>query len=262
MADRTQPKKETESEQIVAALGTVFRTRRPLLLACALGVLIPVLAFNELAPPVYEASTSLVFEELASPGEDLTAQAAREFQMFNRIEEMNSLAFSEDLARSLPDSLFARIRLPRRKPEGVDRMELAGTVLHEGVRAFPLRNTNIIRVRARTTDPELSVAVANLAPTVLQARSQRIRTEGATGIRSLEFEIVDVVSSGNLAAETGIATMHIQPAGQAASTAKVKYVVVYRKVGDAWLLYRDIWNSMPAAAAAPAPTATPEMHHH
>ncbi len=85
---------------------------------------------------------------------------------------------------------------------------------------------------------------------------------GATGIRSLEFEIVDVVSSGNLAAETGIATMHIQPAGQAAATAKVKYVVVYRKVGGAWLLYRDIWNSMPAAAAAPAPTATPEMHHH
>jgi len=30
----------------------------------------------------------------------------------------------------------------------------------------------------------------------------------------------------------------------------------------AWLLYRDIWNSMPAATAAPAPTATPEMHHH
>jgi uncharacterized protein (TIGR02246 family) len=83
-----------------------------------------------------------------------------------------------------------------------------------------------------------------------------------TGIKSLEFEIVDVVSSGNLAAETGIATMHIQPAGQAAATAKVKYVVVYKKVGGAWLLYRDIWNSISAAAAAPAPTATPEAHHH
>ena len=85
---------------------------------------------------------------------------------------------------------------------------------------------------------------------------------GATGIKSLEFEVVDVVSNGNLAAETGIATMHIQPAGQAAATAKVKYVVVYKRVGGAWLLYRDIWNSMPAAAAAPAATATPEVHHH
>jgi uncharacterized protein (TIGR02246 family) len=84
---------------------------------------------------------------------------------------------------------------------------------------------------------------------------------GASGIKSLEFEIVDVVSSGNLAAETGIATMHIQPAGQAAATAKVKYVVVYKKVGGAWLLYRDIWNSMPGAAA-PTPAATPEAHHH
>jgi succinoglycan biosynthesis transport protein ExoP len=184
MVQPTAPRKETESEQIASALGSVFRTRRPLLLACVVGVLIPVLAFNELAPPVYEASTSLVFEELTTPvAEDLTAQATREFQLFNRIEEMNSIAFAEDLARALPESLFSRIRIPDDVPAS-DRIRVAGEILHEGVTASPLRNTNVVRVRARTSDPHLSVAVANLAPMVLQERSVRVRKEGATGLRT------------------------------------------------------------------------------
>lgn len=85
-----------------------------------------------------------------------------------------------------------------------------------------------------------------------------------TGAKSMEFEIVDVVSSGNLAAETGIATLHVQPAGAGEATIKVKYVVVWKKKGATWQLFRDIWNNMPmpaAAAAAPAPTATPAPHH-
>ena len=81
-----------------------------------------------------------------------------------------------------------------------------------------------------------------------------------TGIKSLEFEVVDVVSSGNLAAETGIATLHVQAMGSQESTVKVKYVVVWKKVGGSWKLYRDIWNSM-APAAAPAMATTPAADH-
>lgn len=81
-----------------------------------------------------------------------------------------------------------------------------------------------------------------------------------TGIKSLEFEVVDVVSSGNLAAETGIATLHVQAIGSQESTVKVKYVVVWKKVGGSWKLYRDIWNSM-APPAAPAVATTPAADH-
>jgi uncharacterized protein (TIGR02246 family) len=82
-----------------------------------------------------------------------------------------------------------------------------------------------------------------------------------TGAKSVEFEIVDVVSSGNLAAETGYATLHVQPAGHAAATEKVKYVVVWKKGPAGWQLYRDIWNSMASAAPVPKPTAEPAHHH-
>jgi uncharacterized protein (TIGR02246 family) len=83
-----------------------------------------------------------------------------------------------------------------------------------------------------------------------------------TGVKSLEFTVVDVVSSGNLAAETGTAVLHIQPAGQAETTANAKYVVVWKKGPGGWQLYRDIWNAMPGAPAVttkPAMSMTPEM---
>jgi uncharacterized protein (TIGR02246 family) len=79
------------------------------------------------------------------------------------------------------------------------------------------------------------------------------------GVKSLEFDVVDVTSSGNLAAETGLATLHVQPAGTAEATVKVKYVVVWKKQGGSWKLYRDIWNNMPSAGAPAA--ATPAPHH-
>lgn len=107
-----------------------------------------------------------------------------------------------------------------------------------------------------------------------RAAIEALWKEGSdTGIKSLEFTIVDVVSSGNLAAETGTALLHIQPAGQAATTANVKYVVVWKKGPGGWQLYRDIWNALPSAAAVttkpamamppdmamPPPTTKPEM---
>ena len=86
-----------------------------------------------------------------------------------------------------------------------------------------------------------------------------------TGAKSMAFEVIDVVSSGNLAAETGIATLAIQAMGGTTTEVKVKYVVVWKKQGGAWKLYRDIWNAMPsptATGAMPAPTPTPSAHHH
>ena len=82
------------------------------------------------------------------------------------------------------------------------------------------------------------------------------------GARSMAFEVVDVVSSGNLAAETGVATLRVQPAGAGEAAVTVKYVVVWKRKGGTWQLYRDIWNNMPAnAAPAASGTPTPPPHH-
>lgn len=181
---RSKSPVQTESEQIVSALKTVFRTRKRFLLLCVLGVLVPVLAFNQFATPVYEASTSLIFEDLTPPTQEIAAEANREYQTSNRIEEMNSLSFAEDLVRALPDDSRGMIPIPPNTPPA-DSVKAAGGTLHEdGLLASPLRDTDIVRVRVRTKDPQLSTELANLVPAVLQDRSNRVRREGASGLRS------------------------------------------------------------------------------
>ncbi len=69
------------------------------------------------------------------------------------------------------------------------------------------------------------------------------------GAKSIELEILDLQSSGNLAIETGTGAIHMQPANQAESIEKAKYVVVWKRQKDgSWKIIRDIWNGM-----APAP---------
>jgi uncharacterized protein (TIGR02246 family) len=69
------------------------------------------------------------------------------------------------------------------------------------------------------------------------------------GGKAITLTTVDVHSSGSLAAETGTATLKIQPPSGAEQSQKVKYVVVWKKQGDGtWKLYRDIWNAMSASA--------------
>ncbi len=61
----------------------------------------------------------------------------------------------------------------------------------------------------------------------------------ASGIKDVILETAEVESDGHLAYETGI--LGIVPNDGAKTEAR--YVVVWKRIGDKWLLHRDIWNS-------------------
>ncbi|HEV8610176.1 MAG TPA: DUF4440 domain-containing protein [Thermoanaerobaculia bacterium] len=74
------------------------------------------------------------------------------------------------------------------------------------------------------------------------------------GIRSIERNVIDSESIGNLAVETGREVMRVQSVGPAEALVHLKYLLVWKKDKDgSWKIYRDIWNNMPAAGAPPAP---------
>ena len=75
---------------------------------------------------------------------------------------------------------------------------------------------------------------------VKQLWASAIREHGMTGV-AITTETLDVV--GDVATEVGHATMTLAPAGSQREEARIKYLVVWKKLGGAWLLHRDIWNS-------------------
>lgn len=61
----------------------------------------------------------------------------------------------------------------------------------------------------------------------------------ASGIKDVTLETTGVESDGNLAYETGV----VRLVSKEGVTTAARYVVVWKRVGETWLLHRDIWNS-------------------
>lgn len=61
----------------------------------------------------------------------------------------------------------------------------------------------------------------------------------ASGIEDVTLETAEVEADGDLAYETG--TLGI--VSDEGTRTSARYVVVYKREGDKWLLHRDTWNS-------------------
>ena len=71
--------------------------------------------------------------------------------------------------------------------------------------------------------------------------------EGAIsmGVKSAKLETTEVEAHGNMAHETGT---YVMMGADGKTLDRGKYLVIWKKEGNAWKLHRDMWNtSMPAA---------------
>ena len=66
------------------------------------------------------------------------------------------------------------------------------------------------------------------------------------GLKDVTLKTVELEVNGDVACEVGQATLDLMPPGSQRTTASLKYVVVWQRVGGQWRLHRDIWNSLPA----------------
>jgi uncharacterized protein (TIGR02246 family) len=76
---------------------------------------------------------------------------------------------------------------------------------------------------------------------VSQLWQSAIKEHGMTSCR-ISTDTLDVV--GDMASEVGHATMTMAPPGGKSETARIKYLVVWKRLNGKWLLHRDIWNSI------------------
>jgi len=65
------------------------------------------------------------------------------------------------------------------------------------------------------------------------------RSSIESGIKGIALETNAVESAGDLAYETG----NVRLTAKDGAVTEARYVVVWKRVGEQWLLHRDIWNS-------------------
>ncbi|MBD3377003.1 AAA family ATPase [candidate division KSB1 bacterium] len=172
-----------DSEQIWTFIQNTLKKRKWIILVCLIIVLAPVIYYNETAPKEYQASTMLVFEEFVNPVQSYEYDASREIMMTNRIEEIKSRSFARDVFQSLAEKQLKHWKSPTPLPNDFDRDEYVISKIHKAILAYPVRNSNILRLSVQVRDPEMCMILANQAAKVLQERSYKIRQEGVGGVR-------------------------------------------------------------------------------
>jgi capsular exopolysaccharide synthesis family protein len=172
-----------DSQEIFAQINRIIRRRKLLILGCVLAVLTPVYIYNKVATPIYEASITLVFEDIVGPTPELMSDASMDLFILNRLEEIKSRSFTEDIARALPQDEIDRFPLPEGYDQDFDKYGYISNVILENIDAYPIRNSNVILISAQMSDPQLCMIVANTASQVLKNRDSKIRKDGVSSIK-------------------------------------------------------------------------------
>jgi tyrosine-protein kinase Etk/Wzc len=173
----------TDSDRIIASLRRVLRKRKLVVLGGLVLALLPALIINAVQTPLYEATTSIVFDEIAPPVPAATEDVSRDILLSNRLEELSSYSFAEDIAAALPRAERRRFSMPEEPPPDLDTLTVIAEKIHKSILSSPVRNSNVVRLAVRLPEARLAAVVANTAARVFQERNDRIKREGAGGVR-------------------------------------------------------------------------------
>ncbi len=193
-----------ESQQIFKQLGKVLKRRKLIVIGCVVGILIPIVYLNETMAPIYEAQTMLVFEEFVGGLSAYEYDASREVLIFNRVEEIKSLAFAEELAQSLSEDILQKVALPQQRSPELDVRSYLSEKIQKNISAMPVSKSNIVRISVQWPDPHLAMTFANAAAQIFLDRNDRIRHEGVGNIRQFIEDQLDRASQELNAAEEAL----------------------------------------------------------
>jgi ketosteroid isomerase-like protein len=67
----------------------------------------------------------------------------------------------------------------------------------------------------------------------------------ASGVKEADLATDEMVGDGEFVIERGTGVLKVQPAGEAPSEQRIKYVVAWKRTAEGWKNYWDIWNRSP-----------------
>jgi Mrp family chromosome partitioning ATPase/uncharacterized protein involved in exopolysaccharide biosynthesis len=168
---------------------SVFRKRIWLLGFFILGVLVVILVYNELVPPLYQTEFSIIYEELIQPipnTEFFQTTQRRETILSNQVEEISSRQFFMEVSAAIPKEIIPEFNLP----QGIVGEKSIQQYLSSEIRkntgiSIPQNNSNVIKIKYANEDPELTLRVAQNIADVITHRTIKQRKQNISSARQL-----------------------------------------------------------------------------
>jgi len=157
----------------------IILNNRWILIACLLGVLLPIIYYNSKATPIYQSSTLILFDRQASQFSINNSFPFRNDKSFiaNQIEEIKSKSLADDVANELSKQYIDKFSYPKETPKYFNKIKYISSKIHGNISAKPIQNSDIIEIKVKAPDPELAMLIGNTITNVLEKRSLLIKRE-------------------------------------------------------------------------------------
>ncbi|MBN1348929.1 polysaccharide biosynthesis tyrosine autokinase [candidate division KSB1 bacterium] len=167
-------------------LHIIFR-RKWLILFCLIDVMLPIIIYNHHAMPVYEANTTIVFEEQRGPAASINPFKISLNKSFiiNQIEEIKSRSLAEEVAKALPRSVINTFIFPEDTLHGFDKDRFISRQIQESISANSIPNSEVIKIEVKAYSPIAAEIIANTIADVLKKRNLEVRREETNNVRKI-----------------------------------------------------------------------------
>jgi tyrosine-protein kinase Etk/Wzc len=185
MAERTITPISGAEESPVHSFVSLLIRKGWYIVGCLAAVLGPIAIYNRLATPVYEASTTIIYEATKSPvGSSPFYEYRNKESLLNQIEEIKSRSVALEVVSTLPSQVLKNIPLPAERPEGFDVTAYYAAKIRDNIKAAPVAESDVIQIKVQANDALSAATIANTITAVLSERNLRIRREEVSGVRT------------------------------------------------------------------------------
>jgi len=174
---------EKELSPVHVFLDILFR-RGWYILICILAVLVPVLYYNATTTRIYQAKTTVIYEDLNAPV--TTEQRPMRYkpikeQLLNQIQEIQSRSVALEVTKAMPDWVKEQLPMPENPSPNFDKDSFYAALIKSNIEAVPQAESDVIQIRVKAeNDPYVAMTIANTLCDILATRNLRIRREGAS----------------------------------------------------------------------------------
>ncbi|NIV14835.1 MAG: polysaccharide biosynthesis tyrosine autokinase [Aliifodinibius sp.] len=140
---------------------SMLRQRKWLVIFCLIGVVIPVAMVTQFMTPVYEAEASIIYKKPKEPIFDLGQPRYDNSALVNITEVLKSRKLAEEVVNSLPAEVIQEFGFSEHPLHDLSLEKLIARQLQKNLRVIPVRSSDILRIKIRTSSPIAAKIIAN-----------------------------------------------------------------------------------------------------
>ena len=178
-------KRSTDFYEILS----VFQKRVWLLGFFVLGMLVVIIIYNELVPPLYQTEFSIIYEELVQPlpnTDFFQTNQRRETILSNQVEEISSRNFFKDVTNKLSPALVSKFKFPEEITDENSKRSYISNKIRRNTRVnIPENASNVIRIVHFNEDPDVAFRIANVLSEAITHRTIEQRKQNISSARQI-----------------------------------------------------------------------------